>query len=108
MQIAEHDYNSLLGRMKKLEGQNRMWKIAGPLVLLTLGLSLTANVTAQQKAQDAPIRATTVEAQKFLLRDTAGTVMGQLTVRDGKPVLELYDVAGKVTWSTKQRVMGAK
>jgi hypothetical protein len=36
------------------------------------------------------MRATTVEAQHFLLRDAAGKLMGELAVRDGKPVLELY------------------
>jgi hypothetical protein len=105
MEITNANDNALLARVKRLEVQNRLWKIAAFLVLLTAGVFVTANVTAQQKAQDAPMRATTVEAQRFLLKDAAGTLMGQLTIRDGKPVLELYDASGKVTWSTDTRAI---
>ena len=103
MEITDSNYNTLLARVKRLEVQTRIWQIVGLLVLLTLGFSRTANVMAQQKGQEALVRGTTVEAQNFLLRDTAGTVMGQLTVRDGKAQLELYDPSGKVTWSTNTR-----
>jgi hypothetical protein len=104
MQTNEVDFNGLVVRMKRLERQNRFWKIAGATVLLILGVSLTANVTAQQKGQDVPMRVTTVEAQQFLLRDAAGNLMGELAVKDGKPMLELYDVTGKVRWSTNARM----
>jgi hypothetical protein len=78
MQITHTDYNMLLTRMKKVEGQNRFWKMAGLLALLTLGVSQVANLTAGQKDQDAPLRAKTVEAQTFLLKDAAGTLMGRI------------------------------
>lgn len=103
MQMADTDYNSLLARMKKVEGQNRIWKTAGLLALLALGLSLTANLTAAQKDQDTPLRAKTVEAQTFLLKDAAGALMGRMTVTEGQPVLELYAPSGEVTWSTNTR-----
>jgi hypothetical protein len=103
MEITELNHNTLLARVKRLEVQTRIWQIVGLLLLLTIGLSRTANVTAQQKTQAAPVRGTTVEAQNFLLKGPAGTVMGQLTVRDGKAQLELYDPTGKVTWSTNTR-----
>jgi hypothetical protein len=107
MELTEANYSTLLSRVKKLEVQTRTWQIVGLLVLLTLGFSQTANVMAQQKTQAEPVRATTVEAQDFLLKDAAGTVMGQLTVRDGKAQLELYDASGKVTWSTSTRGIAA-
>ncbi len=103
MQMADTDYNSLLARLKKVERQNQIWKMAGLLALLMLGLSLTANLTAAQKDQDAPLRAKTVEAQTFLLKDAEGTLMGRMTVTEGQPVLELYDPSGEVTWSTETR-----
>ena len=106
MHTSDVDFNSLVVRMKRLEAENRFWKIVGLAVFLILGFSLTANVTAQQKLQDVPMRATTVEAQHSLLRDAAGKLMGELAVRDGKPVLELYDAIGKVTWSTNTRTRG--
>ena len=103
MEITESNHDMLLARVRRLELQTRLWQIVGFLLLLTVGLARTANVTAQQKSQAAPVRGTTVEAQSFLLKDPAGTVMGQLTVRDGKAQLELYDPSGKVTWSTNTR-----
>jgi hypothetical protein len=104
MPIPVNCEKALLIRVNTLETQNRIWRIVGFLVLLTVGFSRTANVTAEQKVQDAPMRATTVEAQKFLLKDAVGTLMGELTISDGKPVLGLYDRSGKVTWSTNTRV----
>ena len=38
MQMADTDYNSLLARIKKVERQNRIWKMAGLLALLMLGV----------------------------------------------------------------------
>jgi hypothetical protein len=103
MQIAEADYRHLVARIKKLEKTGRVWKSVGLLVLLTLGLSLTANVTAQQKIQEELVHATTVEAQTFLLSDATGRVMGRLTVKDAQPSLEIYDATGKLTWPAKSR-----
>jgi hypothetical protein len=103
MQMTDTDYNMLLARMKKVEGQNRIWKMAGLLVLLTLGLSQASNLTASQKDNDVPLSAKTVEAQTFLLKNAAGTLMGRMTVSEGQPVLELYDLSGEVTWSTRTR-----
>jgi hypothetical protein len=106
MQMTEVDLNSLVVRVKRLEKQNRIWKTGGLMALLVVGISLTASVTAQQRVPAVPMRATTIEAQNFLLRDARGTLMGRLAVKDGKPILELYDVAGRVTWSTNPRASG--
>lgn len=103
MPMAETEYQHLVARIKDLESRSRVWKNVGLLVLLTLGLSLAANLTAQQKTQEELVRATTVEAQTFLLSDAAGKVMGRLSVRDGQPSLEIYDATGKLTWPTKSR-----
>jgi len=106
MQMIEADYRTLLTRMKKIERQTRIWKTGVLLGLLILGISVAANVRAQQNAE--PIRATTVESQHFVLRDAAGSVMGQLTVKDGTAQLELFDSTGRLTWSTNQRGMPLK
>jgi hypothetical protein len=100
MNSKDLNQNPLLARVKRLEVQNRVWQIVGLLALLIFGFSRTANVKAQQRTQVEPMRGMTVEAQNFLLKDAAGTVMGQFTVRNGKALLELYDPTGKVTWST--------
>jgi hypothetical protein len=53
---------------------------------------------AQEKGL-SPLRASTVEAHTFVLKDASGTVRGRMTV-DDESVLELFDATGKVTWST--------
>ncbi|MGC1966025.1 MAG: hypothetical protein WA673_06165 [Candidatus Acidiferrales bacterium] len=119
MQMTDADYNGLLFRVTKLERQNRLWKIAGLVMLLVAAFSLVANVTAQQIDPNAPRRSadsllkqppsSTVEAQAFILKDSAGTMRGKMTVDgDRHPVLEFYDLDGNVTWSTDARAIPAK
>src|ERR1700683_2965692 len=91
METPDSNHDRLLARVKRLEIQTRMWQIVALILLAVIGFSRTENVKAQQKSQAEPVRGTTVEAQNFLLKDAAGTVMGQLTVRDGKAQFELYD-----------------
>jgi hypothetical protein len=107
MEFDDSRYNVLLCRGKKLEMRTRIWQIVALVALFALGISRTANVKAQQNSELEKVRATTVEAQDFLLKDAAGRVLGQLSVRDGKAQLELYDASGKVTWSTSTRLMAA-
>jgi hypothetical protein len=108
MQMTDEDYNGLLVRVARLERQSRFWKIAAMLVFVVAAFSGTPNVGAQG---DAGVRAVnpTVEAGTFLLKDSAGYVRGKMTVDgDRHPVLEFYDLDGKVTWSTDSHVIPAK
>jgi hypothetical protein len=51
------------------------------------------NVDYVQRASKPP----TVEAQTFLLKDSAGYMRGKMTVAgDRHPLLEFYDLDGKV------------
>ena len=107
METNDADYNSLLIRVTKLERQNRFWKFAGLAMLLVAAFSFTANVTAQDTGVRAP--KTTVEAQTFLLKDSAGNMRGKMTVDgDRHPVLEFYGLEGNVIWSTAARALPAK
>jgi hypothetical protein len=108
MGMTDADYKGLLARVKKLERQNRLWKTAGLLMLLITFLSLTSNVTAQG---DSGVRATktSVEAQAFILKDSAGAMRGKMTVDgDRHPLLEFYDLDGNVIWSTDARAIPTK
>lgn len=121
MRMTEADYDNLLVRMARLERQSRFWKIAGVLMLLATVLSLKGNVGAQQSGasaqtprmnveygQRAP-KPPTVEAQTFLLKDSAGNMRGKMTVDgDRHPLLEFYDLDGKVIWSTDSHVIPTK
>ena len=115
------DYNSLLVRVAKLEKQSRFWKIVGVLVLLATVVSLTSKVGRQQTGANAPrpqvnvdyvqraSKPPTVEAQTFLLKDSAGYMRGKMTVAgDRHPLLEFYDLDGKVIWSTDSHVIPTK
>jgi hypothetical protein len=101
MQMDETCDNDLLARVTELERQNRFSRTAGFLIAVVLGLSLAANVTAQEKSHNPPLRASTIEAHAFLLKDETGKLRGRMTVDDGESVLELLDETGKVTWSTE-------
>ena len=116
MSITDADYNGLLVRVTKLERQNRLWKIAGLVMLLVAVFSLVANVTAQQLPPNAPKPmgdrllktppSSTVEAQAFILKDSAGVIRGKMTVDgDRRPLLEFYDLDGNVTWPTDARAI---
>jgi hypothetical protein len=109
MLLTDADYNGLLVRMARLEKQSRLSKIAGALVLLAAVLSLTAKVTAQGHAVIRETKSPTVEAQMFLLKDSAGYTRGKMTVDgDRHPVLEFYDLDGKIIWSTDSHVIPTK
>jgi hypothetical protein len=62
MQMTDDDYKGLLGRVTKLERQNRLWKTAGLLILLATFLSLTTTKVTAQLEPGAKATKTTMEA----------------------------------------------
>jgi hypothetical protein len=110
--MTEANYDGLLARLTKLERQNRLWKMAGLLMLLSIVFSLTANVRAQRANVDylnPPAPPTTLEARTFVLKDSAGIMRGKMTVDgDRHPLLEFYDLDGNVIWSTDAHAIPAK
>jgi hypothetical protein len=109
MQMTDDDYKGLLGRVTKLERQNRLWKTAGLLILLATFLSLTTTKVTAQLEPGAKATKTTMEAQAFILKDSAGAMRGKMTVDgDRHPRLEFYDLDGNVIWSTDARAIPTK
>jgi hypothetical protein len=100
MEQTQPDVSELLGRVVKLERQNRAWRLGGLAALLALAFFVAAGVRAQQDQRPA-LRAATVEAHHFILQGDGGVTQGELMVSNGQPVLELYDASGKVIWSTQ-------
>jgi hypothetical protein len=108
MQVTDADYDGLLARVARLERQNRFWRIAVVLILLVTVFSRTANVGAQGDPGVRPANKT-LEAGTFLLKDSAGNMRGKMTVDgDRHPLLEFYDLDGKVIWSTASHVIPTK
>jgi hypothetical protein len=107
---------SLLQRLSKIEKTNRYWRLATLFLLLILASSVTSNLRSQGRIEPLPnphdgftppdLRAQTVRSERFQLMDQ-GAVRGQVYMRDGAPVIELYDAAGNVTWSTSVRFKSA-
>jgi hypothetical protein len=100
MTTVEVDLHELALRVRALERQNRRWKIASLLALLLLAFSLTVGLRAQGDIQPNLLRAKSVEAQGFVLKDFAGNARAALRMNGDRPALELYDSFGHVVWST--------
>ena len=100
MTTAEVDLQELALRVRALEKQSRRWKIFSLLALLLLAFSMTTGLRAQGDLEPSLLRAKSVEAQGFALKDFAGNVRAALRMKDSRPVLELYDSFGRVMWST--------
>jgi hypothetical protein len=108
MKATDVDHSGLLLRVANLERQTLFWKIALAMILLATVFFRPVEVAAQRNAgvrQDN----TTVEAQVFLLKDSAGHTRGKMTVDgDRHPLLEFYDADGRVIWSTDSHVIPTK
>jgi len=105
MSTSQGDCGELAERIKRLERQNRMWKIGGLAAVVALAAAITASALAQQyplpRGAQRELRAPTVEAEHFVLKSDSGQTEGELTVTPQGPVLNLYDVNGRVIWSTR-------
>ena len=87
MDNSTSDFQLLAARVEKLENQNRWLKRAGLTLLL-----LPAAVLLM--GQTGPTR--TIEAQSFVLKDSAGHVRAALAMLDAHPTLRLFDAKGKI------------
>lgn len=86
MQTPESSLEVLANRVAKLEAQNRWLKKAGIASLI-----VAATVIGMGQAQSNR----TVEANEFVLQDTAGRVRAKLFMkRASDPTLSLYDASG--------------
>jgi len=124
MNYSETDLQALAARVERLEASTRRCKTACGVLLLS-GISLLFMGAKPADHSDAPvIRAHTVEAQAFLLKDADGHVYARLSLspdlralasnlppnlhvfalpdRDmpqGSAVLQFFDEDGSVVWS---------
>jgi hypothetical protein len=103
MTRTEIDFSELMDRVRKLERQNRCWKLASFFLLFVVASTLATGLVAQEKIEPPLMQAKTVEAQSFVLKDTDGTVRAKMTMKAGRPSFELYDQTGKVVWSVPSK-----
>ncbi len=110
MTSPEPDVRGLLARVQALESQNRRWKLAGLLLLTLVASASLIGFKSADRIEPPVIRAQTVEAQGFALKDADGTVRARLKMSGDNPTLEFLDRDGKVIWSapTKAKLLPAR
>jgi hypothetical protein len=98
---------ALEARVGRLEKQARWWRAATLVLLLALGVLLTAAFSWQHEFDRGfilPPRTEGIRARAFLLTDRDGKVHGEWTMQGEQPVLKLYGANGKVVWFAPPRV----
>jgi hypothetical protein len=80
--IASTDYAGLLGRLQKLESENRMMKRFGSLVLIAMSGLMLMGQTNKSRS---------LESDSLVIRDAAGKVRIELgTLEDHSPILRMF------------------
>jgi hypothetical protein len=115
----------LAARVERLEARNRRWKLISALIALS-GVSLVLMGAKPADRIDPPmVRASTVEAQEFILKDEIGHVYARLSLNPslpkvtqkgrtyfipsdslaiaGQPALQFFDDKGDVVWTVPQQ-----
>jgi hypothetical protein len=100
----------LAARVLRLEAQSRRWKLATGLFAVLAAAVVLMGAKPADRIEPPLIRARSVEAREFLLKDETGQVYARLSLNDAKKrssssgfghssqaVLEFYDEQGDVT-----------
>jgi hypothetical protein len=120
METHKSDLAELFVRIERLEKQNRRWKIAGSVALLSAVALVCVGAGQGDRIEPPSISASTVEAREFVLKDADGHIRARLsfppTVRMERMVgpgglyqllpgvdpdqaaLQFYDEDGNVVW----------
>ncbi len=85
--------NELLQRVKGLERGIRGWKLAALVLLLGCLVLLLAGFDSPQPFL---VKARSVEAQSFVLRDADGQVRARMAISSDGPRLNFFDEHGNV------------
>jgi len=88
--------NQLLQRLERLEQANRRWKLAALIMLMACLVLLAAGFDF---AQPNLVKARSVEAQNFVLRDADGQIRARMAIGDDGPRLSFFDEQGNVVSS---------
>ncbi len=90
---TNRDFQALAVRVENLEAQNRRLKLTSVLIALT-GASLVVMGARPSDSVETPVmRARTVEAQEFLLKDADGRVHARLSLYSsgsGTPIFRAH------------------
>ncbi|HXP48238.1 MAG TPA: hypothetical protein VN810_13265 [Terriglobales bacterium] len=85
--------NELIQRVERLERGNRRWKLAALVLLLSCLVLLLAGFDYPQPFL---VKARSVEAQNFVLRDSDGQIRARMAISEDGPRLSFFDQQGNV------------
>jgi hypothetical protein len=85
--------SELVQRVERLERGIRRWKLAALVLLLGCLVLLLAGF---DYAQPNLIKARSVEAQSFVLRDAGGQIRARMAIGEDGPRLSFFDEHGNV------------
>jgi len=97
--------DNLVVRVEALESQLRRWRMLALLGVIVLTMVLLTGAASPERGGLWQPPANSLASRSFVLVGNDGsTVYARLTARDGKPVLNFYDQAGRVVWSAPPKV----
>jgi hypothetical protein len=124
MNSSQANLDLLAARVQKLEASNRRWKLLSASLLLSGVSVLLMGAKPADRLQPPVVRAGSVEAQEFILKDENGHVYARLSLNPslpkvtqkgrtylvpsdslaipGQPALQFFDDKGDVVWTVPQ------
>ncbi len=128
MNSSQANLDLLAARVQKLEASNRHWRLVNALLLLSGVSVVLMGAKTADRLEPPVVRAGTVEAQEFVLKDETGHVYARLSLNPstrrimqsngrtylipnnslaipGQPALQFFDDKGDVVWTVPQEPM---
>jgi len=125
---SQTNFDLLAARVQKLEASNRRWRLLNALLLLSGASVALMGAKPADRLEPPVVRAGSVEAQEFVLKDETGHVYARLTLNPsirrimqsngrtylipngslaipGQPALQFFDDKGDVVWTVPQEPM---
>jgi hypothetical protein len=125
MNSSQASLDLLAARVQKLEASNHRWKLLNALLVLSIASVVVMGAKPADRLQPPVVRAATVEAQEFILKDETGHVYARLSLNPsvpakkqsnsrtylipsdslgipGQPALQFFDDKGDVVWTVPQ------
>ena len=121
MNFPQTNLDLLAARVQKLEAANHRWKFVNALLLFSGVSVLLMGAKPADRLQPPVVRAGSVEAQEFILKDETGHVYARLSLNPsvpgmkhqsgrtylvpsqtfpaGEAALQFYDEKGEVLWT---------
>jgi len=125
MNSSQANIDLLTAQVQRLEASNHRWKLLNALLVLSIASVVVMGAKPADRLQPPVVRAATVEAQEFILKDETGHVYARLSLNPsvperkqsngrtylipseslaipGQPALQFFDDKGDVVWTVPQ------